>query len=94
MAQTYAIHSHDEAFAYLSHPLLGTRLADCTRTVLGHKDKSVHDIFGSPDDLKFHSSMTLFAAISGDGPFQAALDHYFRGIADQKTLAILKRWAS
>ena len=94
MAQTYAIHSHDEAFAYLSHPLLGTRLADCTRTVLGHKDKSVHNIFGSPDDLKFHSSMTLFAAISGDGPFQAVLDHYFRGIADQKTLAILKRWAS
>src|SRR4029077_21032235 len=60
MAQRYAIASLDEAKAYAAHPVLGARLRECTALVLAVEDKSVHAIFGSPDDLKFHSCMTLF----------------------------------
>src|ERR1700753_2225748 len=61
MARRYAIASLEEARAYLDHPILGDRLRDCTELVLLHRDSSARQIFGSPDDLKFHSSMTLFA---------------------------------
>ena len=74
MAQHYAIHSLEEARSYLAHPLLGARLKECTSTVLGVIGKSAHEIFDTPDDLKFHSSMTLFAHAAPDEPlFRAAL---------------------
>src|SRR6187402_3110421 len=60
MAHHYAIASLDEARSYLSHPVLGARLRECSALVLALDHRSIHEIFGSPDDLKFHSSMTLF----------------------------------
>jgi uncharacterized protein (DUF1810 family) len=64
-AKHYAIKSRDEAVAYLAKPLLGARLAECTKLVLDVPKKSAHEIFGSPDDVKFRSSMTLFDAVGG-----------------------------
>ncbi len=66
MAQRYAIASREEAVAYLAHPILGPRLLECTSLVLGVEGRTAHDIFGSPDDMKFHSSLTLFDAVSAD----------------------------
>jgi uncharacterized protein (DUF1810 family) len=87
MARRYAISSRDEAKAYVAHPALGARLKDCTSLVLAVRDRSVHDIFGSPDDLKFHSSMTLFAHAAPEAPeFQAALEGFFAGKEDRPTL--------
>ena len=91
MAQRYAIASLEEARAYLGHPVLGSRLIELTELVNRANGRSVHDIFGRPDDLKFHSSMTLFAQAKPDTPvFQAALDKYFGGVMDQGTLGKLK----
>lgn len=90
MAQTYAIASLDEAKAYLAHPVLGARLKDCTRLVLAVDGKSARAIFGPPDDLKFHSSMTLFAAAAPREPlFAAALARFFESRRDDATLARL-----
>ena len=90
MAQRYAIASRAEAAAYLAHPLLGSRLRECARLVTATQGRSIHDIFGSPDDMKFHSSMTLFAEASpGDADFGAALEKYFGGAPDPATLALL-----
>lgn len=90
MAVRYAIRSLDEAKAYAAHPVLGARLKDCTALVLAARDRTVHGIFGSPDDLKFHSSMTLFARAAPDAPeFRNALDKYFDGVEDAATLAKL-----
>ena len=87
MAQHYAIHSLDEARSYLAHPLLGARLKECTSAVLGIIGKTAHEIFDTPDDLKFHSSMTLFARAAPDEPlFRAALEKYFGGAEDALTL--------
>jgi uncharacterized protein (DUF1810 family) len=87
MAQHYAIHSLEEARSYLAHPLLGARLKECTSTVLGVIGKSAHEIFDTPDDLKFHSSMTLFSHAAPDEPlFRAALEKYFGGTEDVLTL--------
>jgi uncharacterized protein (DUF1810 family) len=86
MAQTYAIRSIAEARAYLAHPVLGARLQKCTQAVLAVAGKSAHAIFGSPDDLKFHSSMTLFAhSAPNESLFRAALVEYFDGQDDQNT---------
>lgn len=91
-AQFYAISSLAEARAYLGHPLLGMRLRECTGLVLAIEGRSVYDIFGSPDDLKFRSSMTLFAAAGSAGePFRQALRKYCGATADPRTLDILKR---
>lgn len=89
MAQHYGIASLDEARAYLGHPLLAERLDSVTEAVLGLHGRSAHDIFGSPDDMKFHSCMTLFHAAAGDGDplFRQALDRYFDGRPDEETLA-------
>jgi uncharacterized protein (DUF1810 family) len=90
MAQRYAISSLREAEAYLKHPVLGPRLRECTRLMLRIEGKSAHDILGSPDDLKFHSSLTLFARAAPDGDvFTAALDKYYDGRDDEQTLARL-----
>ena len=87
MAQLYGIASLDEARAYLAHPVLGSRLRECTELVLLHRDRTIHEIFGSPDDLKFHSSMTLFdVATQQDDPFIIALHIHFNGKSDEATL--------
>jgi uncharacterized protein (DUF1810 family) len=90
MARRYAIASLAEARSFLRHPALGPRLVDCTRLVNQVQGRSAHEIFGSPDDLKFHSCMTLFAMASpGESPFQEALDRYFGGAPDPLTSARL-----
>ena len=87
MAQRYAIASLDEARAYLAHAVLGARLVECTQAVLAVPGRDAHAIFGSPDDLKFHSSITLFARAAGDGGvFDEALVKYFGGHGDPATL--------
>ena len=92
MATRYGIGSLAEAQAYLAHPLLGPRQLECTRTVLAIEGRSMHAILDSPDDLKFCSSMTLFSlAAEGEIMFQAALDRYCDGRADERTLALLGR---
>ena len=91
MAQHYALHSLDEARSYLAHPLLGARLKECTGTVLSVTGKTAHEIFDTPDDLKFHSSMTLFSRAAPDEPlFCNALDKYFGGKEDALTLQKLQ----
>ncbi len=95
-ARHYAIASLAEARAYLTHPVLGSRLVECTELVNGVEGRTVHQIFGSPDDMKFHSSMTLFALAQPVAPepgasepgasvFRAALDRYFEGALDRGT---------
>ena len=86
----FAIRSRDEAKAYLAHPILGTRLREITELVLKIEGSSAHDIFGDPDDMKFRSSMTLFDAVSPSGIFATALDEYFNGERDGRTLSILR----
>ena len=86
-ARHYAIASRAEAAAYLAHPVLGPRLARCTELVTAVAGRTAHQLFGSPDDLKFHSSMTLFALVQpGSAVFQRALDQYFDGQPDQGTV--------
>ena len=91
MAQRYAISSLDEAKAYLAHAVLGRRLRECTRLVIQVEGKSAYDILGSPDDMKFHSCVTLFArAAPQDEVFMDALEKYFGGAEDQGTVARLR----
>jgi uncharacterized protein (DUF1810 family) len=92
MAQMYGIESLDEARAYLANTELGPQLISCTQLVLAVKGRSIHDIFGSPDDMKFRSSMTLFsrAAPASEDVFQKALDAYCNGVADDRTLKLLE----
>jgi uncharacterized protein (DUF1810 family) len=83
----YAISSLAEAEAYLNHPVLGPRLRECTRLVMLVEGRSAHEILGSPDDMKFHSCLTLFAkAASEDSLFRDALEKYFDGAEDPMTL--------
>ena len=83
----YAISGPDEARAYLDHPVLGPRLKECTQLVLQVENRSVAQIFGSPDDMKFRSCMTLFAQVSpDDNLFTRALQKYFAGVPDPLTL--------
>ena len=82
----YSLGSLEEARAYLEHPLLGKRLRVCTRAVLDVQGKSAEEIFGSPDWMKFRSSMTLFALADPDeGLFGLALEKYFEGEVDSLT---------
>lgn len=94
MAQRYAIRSRDEAAAYLAHGLLSGRLLECTELVLGHAGKTAHEMFGSPDDVKFRSSMTLFGAVSVRRIFQTAIERFYEGKPDEATLAIMANWPS
>jgi uncharacterized protein (DUF1810 family) len=89
MAQRYAIASRDEAVAYLGHDLLGERLKECTALVNAVDGRTIHDILGSPDDAKLRSSMTLFAELSPDPRFAAALDKFYDGRRDDRTLDLL-----
>lgn len=94
-AQKYAISSLDEAKAFLDHPVLGARLRGCTRLVTAVNGRSIEDIFGYPDYLKFHSSMTLFAHAAADAGaddqiFTKALSKYCRAEFDKQTITQLK----
>jgi uncharacterized protein (DUF1810 family) len=92
LARKYAISSLDEAKAYLNHPVLGPRIKECTRLVLSIEGRAVGEIFGTPDDLKFRSSLTLFAhAEPAEQAFQDALRKYFGGEEDSLTVAQLMR---
>ena len=87
MAQKYAISSVGEATEYLNHPELGKRLRECTQLVTATKGRSIQDIFGYPDYLKFQSSMTLFAHATKDNQvFLDALRKYYRSEFDQQTI--------
>jgi len=86
-ATAFGIVSREEAQAYLDHTLLGPRLRECTRFVNLVQGRSITQILGSPDDLKFRSSMTLFANVASDNQvFHDALDKYFGGKPDTLTL--------
>lgn len=86
----YAIADLAEARAYLAHPLLGARLAECAEALLGVSGRTAHEILGSPDDLKLRSSMTLFAWVAGpDSVFRRVLERYYGGEADPRTLDLL-----
>ena len=89
-SRLYAINSLDEARAYAAHLVLGHRLIECSAAMLSHEGLTARGILGTPDDLKFRSSMTLFAAASPKEPlFAEALARFFGGKADPFTLAKL-----
>ncbi|MBS0233527.1 MAG: DUF1810 domain-containing protein [Proteobacteria bacterium] len=91
MADKYGIGSYDEALAYVCHPVLGPRLARVTALMLEHRYDSLLHILGSPDNLKFHSSMTLFAAVTGhDSIYAKALFTFCNG-PDPRTMALLAK---
>jgi uncharacterized protein (DUF1810 family) len=90
MSQRFGIGSLEEARAYLAHPVLGPRLMEVTRLMLVARGGSLHDILGTPDDMKFRSSMTLFAHVAGAGSIYAeALNKLCEGKPDEQTLARL-----
>ncbi len=90
VSREFALSSLEEAAAYLSHPVLGPRLRECSAIVAGIEGRSISEIFGYPDDMKFHSSVTLFSqAAPADPVFAACLERYFAGEPDPKTLALL-----
>ena len=90
MADRYGITSREEAEAYLQHPVLGPRLIECTQLVNAVQGHAIDYILGYPDNLKFRSCMTLFArATSEGGVFRDALQKYFSGKADERTIELL-----
>jgi uncharacterized protein (DUF1810 family) len=91
-ARFFGIKSLDEATAYVQHPILGKHLIEITKALLTIEGKSASDIFGYPDDLKLHSSMTLFSKVENADPvFNEVLKKYFNGVLDQGTLKILEQ---
>lgn len=90
-AMYYAISSLDEATQYLDHPVLGNRLIECCRILLGLENKTAGDIFGSVDAMKLKSSMTLFSLVSDNPVFSRVLDKYYKGIKDSATLKIVSQ---
>jgi uncharacterized protein (DUF1810 family) len=87
MARKFAISGRKEAEAYLAHPVLGPRLRECTKLLIATPETSIESILGYPDDLKFRSSMTLFAKTAADNAdFMAALDKFYGGAFDPATL--------
>ena len=90
MARSFGLGSIEEARVYLADQVLGGRLVACTEAVLAHPTKSAREVFGTPDDLKFRSCMTLFAMAAPQQPvFQRALDEFFVGERDPLTVALL-----
>ena len=90
MAQRYAITGRKEAEAYLQHEILGPRLKQCTELVNQVSGPTLEQIFGYPDNLKFRSSVTLFASVAPyEQAFQVALEKYFAGKPDPATMALL-----
>jgi uncharacterized protein (DUF1810 family) len=93
VAQTFAISTRGEAEAYANHSILGPRLKICTQLVINVEERTIDEIFGHPDYLKFRSSMTLFMGLAPSKDtsiFKDALDKYFSGKPDELTLRILK----
>jgi uncharacterized protein (DUF1810 family) len=89
-AVRFSISSLDEARAYLAHDALGPRLRECARLVAGHTDTTARAMFGSPDDMKLRSSMTLFARAAEDGDdFVAVLERFYGGEEDPATVSLL-----
>jgi len=88
-AHFYGIASTAEARAYLAHPVLGPRLEAAVAALAASPGRSLHEVFGAPDDLKFRSSMTLFAAVAPAGPYRQALERWCGGKADPRTLELL-----
>jgi uncharacterized protein (DUF1810 family) len=89
-ARRYAIRDLAEAQAYLDHPILGKRLAECAEAALGVEERSAFEVFGSPDDMKLRSCATLFARVSPPGSvFHRLLGRYFGGEPDDKTNSLL-----
>lgn len=89
-ARRYGIRSLAEARAYLVHPVLGPRLVACSEALMGVQGRSAYDILGTPDDMKLHSCMTLFAQVAPpDSMFRRVLLRYFKGHEDAKTVALL-----
>lgn len=89
-SQHYAIRSLDEARAFLQHPTLGPRLREISQSLLSINGKTAHEIFGSPDDMKLRSSMTLFAHATEDNAvFLEVLRKYFGGAEDERTVALI-----
>jgi uncharacterized protein (DUF1810 family) len=92
MARKFGIASEAEALSYLQHAVLGPRLRECTTLLLACPDPDIHSILGSPDDLKFRSAMTLFAAVApGEPVFRAALERFYGGEGDVATIGLLER---
>ena len=92
MSQKFGIASKAEARSYLEHSILGPRLRECTRLMLAVPDRSIGSILGYPDDLKFRSSMTLFAAAAPEESlFEAALEKFFGGERDPLTIRLLRQ---
>jgi len=90
-SKLYALKSQEETLRYLHDPVLGERLIHISKELLKLQTDDAYQIFGSPDDLKLRSSMTLFAVLPGADPvFQAVLDKFFNGEKDQRTLELLK----
>lgn len=90
MAQRYAISGLNEAHTYLKHPVLGDRLRSCTAAVNAVTGRTAHQVFGSPDGMKFHSSMTLFGRADPQDPvFGQAPARYYGGAEDSRTRARL-----
>ncbi|SEK09846.1 MULTISPECIES: DUF1810 domain-containing protein [unclassified Variovorax] len=90
-AKFFGIEGLDEAKAYWAHPVLSERLALCTQLVLDVRGRSIHQIFGSPDDMKLHSCMTLFeAAAPEEARFARLIEQGFGGVRDDNTLALLR----
>ena len=90
-SEFYGLTSLDEARAYLAHAVLGARLATCTQAVLAHRGHSALAIFGSPDEMKLRSSMTLFDAASADrdNPYREVLRRFFDDAPDPRTLELI-----
>jgi uncharacterized protein (DUF1810 family) len=89
-AEYYGIGSLEEAAAYLKHPILGVRLEECTVLVNLVKGRTINQILGFPDDLKFRSSMTLFARAAGKtSAYEEALEKFFGSEPDPNTLELL-----
>ena len=87
----YAINNIHEAEEFLNHPILGNRFIEICNELLNLESNDPHKIFGSPDDMKLHSSMTLFSSLSDPNPiFQKVLDKFFDGKKDGKTLHLIK----
>ncbi len=90
ISQRYAIGSLEEARRYLAHPILGQRLQECARALLELDGPSARDVLGQVDAMKLRSSMTLFARAAPDDPlFQAVLERYYGGAADEATEKLL-----
>jgi len=91
MARRFAIASREEAVAYLGHGVLGSRLRECTALVNAVEGQTIREILGSPDDLKFCSSMTLFGAVSSEAVLADAIAKFYGGRSDRRTLDLLAR---